>query len=259
MDHEDCAAGPSQPTAKRAKRMCPRKLSDGELLKLLEESDDDTDLLEELDSDFSYDDEDVISSSPSPNLQSPAASPTPQSSNAPNSPHVPSAPPSPQQLPGLAAGPPPVRTWLKDPPNVQRIPFTAVSGLKLVLNGHNPIDYFNLLADDSFYELIILNSNNYAVEILAQSSGEQSRITSWKDITKEEFKIFLGLLFHMGTIRMNRINDYWKTNFLFNIPVFSTFMSRNRFLLILRAMHYNQNQETEQNKLAKITPLIDFF
>ncbi|CAH2010163.1 unnamed protein product [Acanthoscelides obtectus] len=63
----------------------------------------------------------------------------------------------------------------------------------------------------------------------------------------------------MGTIKMNRINDYWKTHYLFNLPAFSNNMSRNRFLLILRALHFNDNSAPEQNRLSKISPLMNFF
>lgn len=82
-------------------------------------------------------------------------------------------------------------------------------------------------------------------------------------MTVEEMKIFLGLLLHMGTIRLNRLNDYWKTHQLFNIPVFRSKMSRDRFLVILRCLHFSKNPEEHQpipaDRLFKIRPLVDYF
>nr|CAI5866515.1 unnamed protein product [Callosobruchus analis] len=121
-----------------------------------------------------------------------------------------------------------------------------------------PIDFFNLFLNDNFFELVLECTNNYAVQILSQTTSDKSRITNWKDVTEEEFRIFLGLLFHLGTIKMNRINDYWKTHYLFSLPAFSRYMSRNRFLLILRASHFCDNS-AQQNGLSKISPLMNFF
>lgn len=71
-------------------------------------------------------------------------------------------------------------------------------------------------------------------------------------------KKFLSLVFHMGTIRLNRLEDYWKTNDLFNIPFFRENMSRNRFMLLFRALHFSRNPKEglsfPLNRLYKIQP-----
>lgn len=97
--------------------------------------------------------------------------------------------------------------------------FSQNSGLKVQTAGHKEIDYFNLLVSDSFYNLVIDETNLYAVEILSKSSV-QARISHWKDLTVDEFKVFLGLLFHTGTIRLNNLEDYWKTDDLFDLQCF---------------------------------------
>ncbi|XP_022182835.1 piggyBac transposable element-derived protein 4-like [Myzus persicae] len=83
------------------------------------------------------------------------------------------------------------------------------------------------------------------------------------DTNRSEIKIFFSLLFHMGTIKLSRIEDYWKTSVLFNIPFFRKHMSRNRFMLLLRALHFSRNtQEGElapRNRLYKIQPIVDYF
>ncbi|CAG5035422.1 unnamed protein product [Parnassius apollo] len=130
-------------------------------------------------------------------------------------------------------------------------------GLNVQLEATEPINFFNLIMTDYVIQDIIDKTNRNASNILAKSLPG-SRIHYWKNVTVSEFKIFLGLLFHMGTIKLNRIQDYWKKHRLFNLTCFSEHMSRNRFLLILRAMHF-ENIESDDNRLAKISPLVMFF
>lgn len=60
---------------------------------------------------------------------------------------------------------------------------------------------------DNFYNLVIEETNLYAVEILSKSS-EQVRISHWKDIIVDELKIFLNF-FYAGAICLNKLEDYW--------------------------------------------------
>ncbi|XP_049871503.1 piggyBac transposable element-derived protein 4-like [Pectinophora gossypiella] len=72
-------------------------------------------------------------------------------------------------------------------------------------------------------------------------------------------QIFMGLLFHMGHIRLPRINDYWRRDILFNFS-FRRFMSRDRFLLILRNLCFSSPGNISQNSIIRHTkPIIDFF
>lgn len=60
----------------------------------------------------------------------------------------------------------------------------------------------------------------------------------------------------MGTIRLSRLEDYWKTGRLFNIPCYREHMSRNRFMLIFRTLHFPRNPKVGEpiphNRLYKI-------
>ncbi|XP_063932857.1 piggyBac transposable element-derived protein 4-like isoform X2 [Zophobas morio] len=142
--------------------------------------------------------------------------------------------------------------------------FTGHTALKIQPNGNTPADFFNLLVTDELYNDILQQTNAYAEEVFLSSSGyEKARITQWKPLTKEEFRVFLGLFFHMGTIHINRLQDYWRTHHLFNLVCFSQRMSRNRFLLILRCLHLAKNPLPDKtaplDKLHKIRPIVDYF
>ncbi|XP_066250972.1 piggyBac transposable element-derived protein 4-like [Euwallacea similis] len=129
-----------------------------------------------------------------------------------------------------------------------------------VNNSKKPIDYFNLLATDDFFDMLCTRANRHAIDILAHSDAENPRIARWVDVTAAEMRKFFGLLLHMGTIKLNRINDCWKKHYMFNLKCFSIFMSRNRFLLILRCLQFGDiGSEQSRTQCGKIQPLVDFF
>lgn len=155
-------------------------------------------------------------------------------------------------------------TWSRLTNGLRRIPFTGNTGLRVGIPGNNtPIDWFNLLVDDVFLEGICRETNEYALQVFFKPSlTEKSRITRWKHLDVAELKTFLGLLLHTGTIRLNRLQDYWKTNRLFNLPVFREYMSRDRFLIILRCLHFSSARENNQEtlgRLEKVNFIVDYF
>lgn len=50
---------------------------------------------------------------------------------------------------------------------------------------------------------IIEETNKNSVLVLSMDTLNKSRITPWKELTVDEFKTFLGLLYHTGSIIWN--------------------------------------------------------
>jgi len=153
--------------------------------------------------------------------------------------------------------------WFTESPTVENIVFIGTPGLKYIPEGDQPIDYFNFLFTDKLLDLLVEETNAYAVDILLSTTSNNARISTWFDTNKSEMKLFFSLIFLMGTIKLARIEDYWKTNMLFNIPFFREHMSRNRFMLLLRALHFSRNPKegelAPRNRLYKIQPILDYF
>lgn len=124
--------------------------------------------------------------------------------------------------------------------------------------GSTPLDCFNFFFEEQFLEMICRETNAQAEKLFLEGVLENSRITAWRELGIPELKIFLGLLFHMGTIPLSRLQDYWKTHRLFSIKIFGEQMSRNRFLLIMRCLHFTSDTESEDT-LYKIRSVIDYF
>lgn len=76
----------------------------------------------------------------------------------------------------------------------------------------NPTDYFRHLVTENILNEVIAQTNHYARKVLCHSETKQhSRINAWKETTKDEILVLVGLILHMGTIGINNIQDYWKT------------------------------------------------
>uniref|UniRef100_A0A1B6DFG4 Uncharacterized protein n=1 Tax=Clastoptera arizonana TaxID=38151 RepID=A0A1B6DFG4_9HEMI len=156
--------------------------------------------------------------------------------------------------------------WSISSAGMRPIEFRREEGLLVPLPGEGmPIDYFNLMLDEVLLENICNYTNENATnEFFKPTVTPKSRIHSWRELKVPELKIFLGLLFHTGTIQMNRIQDYWKKDPLFNINIFSKFMGRDRFLSILRYLYFYKPPNVPipnetRDPLAKISNIIDYF
>lgn len=125
----------------------------------------------------------------------------------------------------------------------------------------NPLDFFRLLVDDVFLEDIVKRTNEKARDIFFTKPdlNPHSRINAWKDLTVPEFLTFLGLLLHTGTIRLNRLADYWKTDKLFRLFAFRNVMSRDRFQNILRCLYFQSTNSQEKSSMDKITSVVNYF
>lgn len=77
-------------------------------------------------------------------------------------------------------------------------------------------------------------------------------------------KSFIAIILLMGIIHKPSIDMYWVTDELLCTPVFSKIMTRNRFQLILKFLHFNNNedpnfdpQNEDRDRLHKVRPLIE--
>lgn len=140
--------------------------------------------------------------------------------------------------------------WCPNTSGLRQISFTKRNELLVPLPGDNrPIDWFSLLLDDEILQEIVIASNEYAWQVfLAPNLTPKSRINKWRDLTIEELKIFIGLVLYMGTVKVNRLSDYWKKHRMFNFGFVREKMSRDRFLIILRCLHFSRNDLQHQQQ-----------
>ena len=65
----------------------------------------------------------------------------------------------------------------------------------------SPYDYFKLIFDDSFIDIIVRETNRYASQYIANTVlSPRARAKSWQTVTRKEMEVFLGLVLLTGLI-----------------------------------------------------------
>jgi len=119
------------------------------------------------------------------------------------------------------------------------------------------------LTDELIFN-IVTETNRYARQTLESTDiTEHSRLNTWKDVTSEDIRNYLALTILMGLSNLPSIADYWSMNPLYHNKVYHAVMSRNRYQIISRFLHFNNNdkydpKDPNRDKLYKVRPLLEY-
>ena len=103
---------------------------------------------------------------------------------------------------------------------------------------------FGLFFTYYLLRLIVGETNRYAGQCMAKPPKLGRKHTEWSDVSIPELKTWLGLMLAMGIVqKKGRLGEYWSTHWLTQTPGFNDMMPRNRFLQILRYLHFVDNEE----------------
>lgn len=147
-----------------------------------------------------------------------------------------------------------------------RFPFTEIEGLKVRMRDNaTALDFVELYLTDQIMEHIVIETNRFAntYRIDHPAKADNGYLSKWTDITLPELKKFFGLVILMGIVHKPSIHDYWSTDDLYWTPIFSKSMTRDRFYLILKFFHFNNNNDPshdpnneDRDRLHKIRPIL---
>ncbi|XP_014481483.1 PREDICTED: piggyBac transposable element-derived protein 4-like, partial [Dinoponera quadriceps] len=122
-----------------------------------------------------------------------------------------------------------------------RIPFSIlpqVIGPQVPTNIVQPIQYFKLFLTDELVNEILKETNNYAKNVLKLKKISSNSIwQTWRDVEKDEFWAFIGVIVNMGTIHLANMQEYWTVKENSRIPFFSNTFTRKRFNQIFWMLH----------------------
>ena len=125
--------------------------------------------------------------------------------------------------------------------------------------------FFDLYFIKEFWELLVAETNRFTVQFF-ENQNLTSYTSEWVSVTIDELKVFIGLVMLMGIIHKPSINLYWATDALYHTSIFFQVMNHNRFNLILKFLHFNNNEDPtfdqndgNRNRLHKVRPLINIF
>ena len=142
-------------------------------------------------------------------------------------------------------------------------PFIGNPGVQFSVEDEvDVMSYFDHYITPELIEIVVEQTNLYAQQQIAKMPRpvtKHPRSEEWKPVTVIEMRKFLGLIFLTGIVRKPKLELYWSTRGIFRTPVFSQTMSRNRFQLIQRYLHFSDNNAagTNEDRLYKIRTILD--
>lgn len=160
---------------------------------------------------------------------------------------------------------PTTSSW-SEPTGNQRqiIPFTEVSGaplhVRLSMNNKSPVDFYSLFVTDDVFQQIVHNTNRYAIHNITNmpEATRGARINQWSPTNIEEIKKMFGLILFMGLVKLPRLAHYWSKDKIIGHPFPRTVMSRNRFELLLKMLHFSdKDDENKEDRLHRVRQLVD--
>ncbi|KAL2717491.1 hypothetical protein V1478_013191 [Vespula squamosa] len=121
----------------------------------------------------------------------------------------------------------------------------------------SPIDFYSLFLNEELIQMIVNQTNLYANQMIEKNQSEQ--LSKWIPTNTYEIKKFFGLNIWMGLVNFPSIKLYWTKNVLFAQSFSSTVMSRDRFEILLRMLHFADNEQISDpnDLLYKLQTLID--
>lgn len=124
----------------------------------------------------------------------------------------------------------------------------VTSAFPVVNDNAREIDYFQAYFDGAFMDFLCEQTNmsqKYKHDHdPTPSSGKMRR---WHDTSVGELYVFFALLMLMGHIRKHVLKEYWILNDITATPVFAKYMPRDRFLSLLRFLHFADNSHPNDN------------
>jgi len=115
------------------------------------------------------------------------------------------------------------------------------------------LDYFQLFCSEDFISFIVGTTNSYCSSLDKNHNTINSQNTSLP-----EMYCFLALKFLMSRNKKLKYSEYWSNDKLLRCNIFGEVMSRDRFLYLLKILHFNTNIVTaDVDKLYKIREICD--
>ena len=117
---------------------------------------------------------------------------------------------------------------------------------------NTPLKVFQLMLTTAILDSIVTQTKLFA---------QQNKVDF--PFCVEELLAFFGLNIVMGLLHLPQIHDYWSRSKVLSTPLFSSVMSRDRFLSILKFIHLNDSSlqkkhgEEGYDRLFKIRPLLE--
>ena len=120
-----------------------------------------------------------------------------------------------------------------------------------------PLDAFQLFLSEELVSYIAEETNNYFKFMFENTTPKaHSRVNSWKDTSICEMYGFLAIMMLMPRVKKLTLNECWSTDQFIKINIFRKIMGRDRYMILLQMLHFNNNSASCDDPLIKIRPII---
>ncbi|KAJ8969211.1 hypothetical protein NQ314_001866 [Rhamnusium bicolor] len=111
----------------------------------------------------------------------------------------------------------------------------------------NPADAYQLFLSDDVIRFIVQESNRFARQRLNNQNSSKCRLNLWVVCNENEIKRFFSIVLVMGLNNLPSLNLYWSKDTMFHNEFIANTMTRDRFLLLLRCIHFCNNETADMN------------
>ncbi|XP_065664742.1 piggyBac transposable element-derived protein 4-like [Hydra vulgaris] len=139
--------------------------------------------------------------------------------------------------------------------------FTGTPGVHPDITTFEPHQLFEFFVTDEICDYIFEQTNLYALQSLKEKQLKpKSRFKMWTPVTRDEIRIYIGLILYRGIIWKPTYELYHTTNVIYATPVVRKVIKYDRFRLIDTFIHFVNNSHLKESalKCAKIKPIHDY-
>lgn len=115
-------------------------------------------------------------------------------------------------------------------------------------NPTREVNYFYVYFNYPLITYIVQESNRYFLQS-QRRTNPSSHMALWTDIDVDEMYVFLALSMLMAFTKKHTLASYWSQDELTRTPAFSKYFSRDRYITILKYLHFADNQTGVENRL----------
>ena len=119
-------------------------------------------------------------------------------------------------------------------------------------------EFFLAFFDEEVMSHIVDKTNKFYHQLLQQIDcvSPRSKLHQWMDTTPRELLVFIALTLLMPQSKKRVLQDYWCNDSLLSTPVFRKYMPRDRYLLLLRCLHFADDENPNpDDRIWKVRPI----
>lgn len=138
--------------------------------------------------------------------------------------------------------------WDKEPTFREAFEFTGNPGVKIEVEDKNdPLNIFERFVTFELLQLISIETNLYASQLIGAENRRKphSRSKYWVETTPSEIMDFIGFILLQGIVLLPNYSMYFSRRRIISCGIFSEIFTERRFHLLIKYLHFHNNESYE--------------